>query len=78
MKNSSLSYGGFLTFAMFSASIAQVHAEDLKVAALNINKVEVAAKRTSDTRPVTDFVTRAASFAYPSRSLHAARKTSCL
>lgn len=55
MKNSSLSYGGFLTFAMFSASIAQVHAEDLKVAALNINKVEVAAKRTSDTRQVKGY-----------------------
>jgi catecholate siderophore receptor len=45
----------YLTFAVLSASIGQVHAEALKVAALNINKVEVAAKRISDTKPVKGY-----------------------
>jgi catecholate siderophore receptor len=46
---------GYLTFAVLSASIGQAHADELKVAALNLNKVEVAAKRTSDTKPVKGY-----------------------
>ncbi|MFM1910988.1 MAG: hypothetical protein RJB18_379 [Pseudomonadota bacterium] len=46
---------GYLTFAVLSASFAQANAEDLKVAALNINRVEVAAKRISDTKPVKGY-----------------------
>jgi catecholate siderophore receptor len=46
---------GYLTFAVLSASFAQTNAEDLKVAALNINRVEVAAKRISDTKPVKGY-----------------------
>ena len=46
---------GYLTFALLSTSIGQAHAEALKLAALNINKVEVAAKRISDTKPVKGY-----------------------
>lgn len=45
----------YLTFAVLSASIGQAHAEALKLAALNIDKVEVAAKRISDTKPVKGY-----------------------
>lgn len=46
---------GYLTFALISASVGQADAEPLKVAALNINKIEVAAKRVSDTKPVKGY-----------------------
>lgn len=46
---------GYLTFAVLSASFAQANAEGLQVAALNINRVEVAAKRISDTKPVKGY-----------------------
>jgi catecholate siderophore receptor len=54
---------GFLTFAVLSASIGQADAEPLKVAALNIDKVEVAAKRISDTKPVKGYQAKRSSTA---------------
>jgi len=54
---------GYLTFALLSTSIGQAHAEALKLAALNINKVEVAAKRISDTKPVKGYQTTRSSTA---------------
>lgn len=55
MKNRHSKPFGYLTFAFLSASFGQAHAEPLKVAALNINKIEVAAKRVSDTKPVKGY-----------------------
>ncbi|CEN55366.1 TonB-dependent receptor [Candidatus Methylopumilus turicensis] len=55
MKNRHSKPLGYFTFAVLSASIGQAHAETLKVAALNIDKVEVAAKRISDTKPVKGY-----------------------
>ncbi len=54
---------GYLTFAVLSASIGQADAEPLKVAALNIDKVEVAAKRISDTKPVKGYQAKRSSTA---------------
>jgi catecholate siderophore receptor len=54
---------GYLTFAVLSASIGQADAEPLKVAALNIDKVEVAAKRISDTKPVKGYQSKRSSTA---------------
>lgn len=55
MKNRHSKPLGYFTFAVLSASIGQAHGETLKVAALNIDKVEVAAKRISDTKPVKGY-----------------------
>ena len=55
MKNRHSKPLEYFTFALLSASIGQAHAETLKVAALNIDKVEVAAKRISDTKPVKGY-----------------------
>jgi catecholate siderophore receptor len=55
MQNRHSAPFGYLTFAVLSASIGQAHAEALKLAALNIDKVEVAAKRISDTKPVKGY-----------------------
>jgi len=55
MKNCYSTPFRYLTFAVLSASIGEAHAEALKVAALNIDKVEVAAKRISDTKPVKGY-----------------------
>ena len=63
MKKRPLSPAKYLTFAMVGASIAQAHAEDLKIAALNINQVEVAAKRISDTKPVKGYQAKRSSTA---------------
>ncbi len=63
MKNLPLSPVGYLTFAIFGASAVQVHAEELQVAALNINKVEVASKRISDTKPVKGYQAKKSSSA---------------
>lgn len=54
---------GYLTFAVLSASIGQADAEPLKVAALNIDKVEVAAKRISDTKPIKGYQAKRSSTA---------------
>ena len=53
----------YLTFAVLSASFGQAHAEPLKVAALNIDKVEVAAKRVSDTKPIKGYQAKRSSTA---------------
>jgi catecholate siderophore receptor len=63
MKKRPLSPAKYLTFAMVGASITQAHAEDLKIAALNINQVEVAAKRISDTKPVKGYQAKRSSTA---------------
>ena len=63
MKNLPLSPLGYLTFAIFGASAVQVHAEELQVAALNINNVEVASKRISDTKPVKGYQAKKSSSA---------------
>ena len=63
MKNLVLSPIGYLTFAIFGAPAVQVYAEELQVAALNINKVEVAAKRISDTKPVKGYQAKKSSTA---------------
>lgn len=55
MKNRHSKPLGYFTFAVLSASIGQAHAETLKVAELNLDKVEVAAKRISDTKPVKGY-----------------------
>jgi hypothetical protein len=55
MKNCYSKPFGYLTLVVLSASIGQAQAEALKVAALNIDKVEVAAKRISDTKPVKGY-----------------------
>lgn len=54
---------GYLTFALLSTSIGQADAESLKVAALNIDKIEVAAKRVSDTKPVKGYQAKRSSTA---------------
>ena len=63
MKNRHSKPFEYLTFAVLSASIGQTHAEPLKLAALNIDKVEVAAKRISDTKPVKDYQAKRSSTA---------------
>lgn len=55
MKKHPSSPIGYLTFAVLSASFGHADAETLKVAALNIDKVEVAAKQVSDTKPVKGY-----------------------
>ena len=55
MKNCHSNPFGYLTFAVLSASLGQAHADSLKLAALNIDKVEIAAKRVSDTKPVKGY-----------------------
>ncbi len=55
MKKQHSNLLGYLTFALLGASIGQANAEELKVATLNINKVEVAAKRKSDTKPIKGY-----------------------
>lgn len=54
---------GYLTFVVLSASIGQADAEPLKVATLNIDKVEVAAKRISDTKPIKGYQAKQSSTA---------------
>ncbi len=45
----------YLIFLILSSSFSVLNAEELKVAALNINKVEVAAQRISDTKPIKGY-----------------------
>jgi len=63
MKNRHSKPFEYLTFAALSVSIGQAHAEPLKLAALNIDKVEVAAKRISDTKPVKGYQAKRSSTA---------------
>lgn len=55
MKKHQLKRLQYFTFALLSTSVAQTSAQELQLVALNINKVEVAAKRTSDTKPVKGY-----------------------
>ena len=54
---------GYFTFAVLSASFGQAGAEEFKMGALNINQVEVAAKRISDTKPVKGYQAKRSSTA---------------
>jgi catecholate siderophore receptor len=63
MKNRHSKPLGYLTFALLSALIGQADAEPLKVAVLNIDKIEVAAKRVSDTKPVKGYQAKRSSSA---------------